>query len=505
MRRETDYLEKILNANVYDVAIESPLQEAPLLSTRLGNRLLLKREDLQPIFSFKLRGAYNKMSRLAPGELRRGVVAASAGNHAQGVALAAGKLRTHATIVMPVTTPHIKVDSVAALGAEVVLHGDSYDDAYEEAMRIVRRQKRTFVHPYDDPDVIAGQGTIAMEMLHQLRQPIHAIFVAVGGGGLIAGIAAYVKRLRPETRIIGVEPSDADAMDRSLRAGRRVTLSHVGLFADGVAVRRVGAEPFRIARRHVDEMLLVDTDEICAAMKDVFEDTRAVVEPSAALGVAGAKRYVERERLSGENLVTVLCGANVNFDRLRFVAERAELGEAREAVFAVTIPEQRGSFRRFCELVGPRNVTEFNYRISGASEAHVFVGVQIASRGESGLLARTFEQHDFKTLDLTHDELAKLHIRHLVGGKSALAHDELLYRFEFPERPGALMRFLASMAPNWNISLFHYRNQGGDVGRILVGLQVPAGEMADFRDFLNTLGYRYWDESANPVYKLFLG
>ncbi len=503
MPRELDYLERILNANVYDVAIESPLQEAPLLSARLGNRLLLKREDLQPVFSFKLRGAYNRMSRLTPAELRRGVMAASAGNHAQGVALAAGKLGTRATIVMPVTTPHIKVGSVAALGAEVVLHGDSYDDAYAEAMRIARSRRLTFVHPYDDPDVIAGQGTIAMEMLHQLRQPIHAIFVAVGGGGLIAGIAAYVKRLRPETMIVGVEPTDADAMTRSLRAGRRVTLSHVGLFADGVAVRRVGAEPFRIARRHVDEMLLVDTDEICAAMKDVFEDTRAVVEPSAALGVAGAKRYVERERIQGQNLVTVLCGANVNFDRLRFVAERAELGEQREAVFAATIPERPGSFRAFCRLVGTRNITEFNYRYDDANEAHVFVGVEVGNIAEKDRLLASLEKHRIRTLDLTDNEMAKLHVRHLVGGRARAEH-EVLYRFEFPERPGALMRFLDALGEDWNISLFHYRNHGADYGRVLAGIQVPPGAKRRFRASLERLGYPYVDETHNPVAGLFL-
>ena len=361
---ETDYLEAVLNANVYDVAIETPLQEAPLLSQRLGNRLFLKREDLQPVFSFKLRGAYNKMSRLSAAELRRGVVAASAGNHAQGVALAAERLGTAATIVMPVTTPQIKIDSVAALGASVVLEGDSYDDAYAEAMRIGRRRKLVFIHPYDDVDVIAGQGTVAMEILRDLREPIDTIFVAVGGGGLIGGIAAYVKRLRPEIRIVGVEPADANAMERSLRAGRRITLPHVGLFADGVAVKQVGVEPFRLARKYVDDMILVDTDELCAAMKDVFEDTRAIVEPSAALGVAGAKRYVEQEGVEGLNLVTVLCGANMNFDRLRFVAERADLGEAREAVFAATIPERPGSFKEFCRLLGRSNITEFNYRFA---------------------------------------------------------------------------------------------------------------------------------------------
>ena len=500
---ETDYLEAILNANVYDVATETPLQDAPLLSARLENRLLLKREDLQPIFSFKLRGAYNKMSRLPATALRRGVVAASAGNHAQGVALAAQKLGTTAAIVMPVTTPHIKVDSVRELGAEVTLHGDSYDDAYEEAVRIGRRRRLTFVHPYDDPDVIAGQGTIAMEMLHQFREPVHAIFVAVGGGGLIAGIAAYVKRLRPETRIIGVEPADANAMERSLRAGRRVTLSHVGLFADGVAVRSVGVEPFRIARQHVDEMLLVDTDEICAAMKDVFEDTRAVVEPSAALGVAGAKRYVERERLHGHNLATVLCGANVNFDRLRFVAERAELGEQREAVFAATIPERPGSFKAFCRLVGTRSITEFNYRYDDASEAHVFVGVEVRNVAEKDRLLASLERHRIRTLDLTDNELAKLHVRHLVGGRARAGH-EVLYSFEFPERPGALMRFLDSLGEDWNISLFHYRNHGADYGRVLAGIQVPPGAKRQFRAFLQQLGYPYVDETHNPAAELFL-
>jgi threonine dehydratase len=365
------------------------------------------------------------------------------------------------------------------------------------------------VHPFDDPDVIAGQGTIGVEILRQHSGPIHAIFLAIGGGGLISGVAAYVKQIRPDIKIIGVQTNDSDAMARSLKAGERVTLPDVGLFADGTAVRLVGAETFRLCQQLVDEIIIVDNDALCAAIKDVFQDTRSIVEPSGALAVAGAKAYVERSLMSknpvrGETLVAIACGANMNFDRLRFVAERAELGEAREAVFAVTIPEQRGSFKRFCALIGPRNVTEFNYRISNEREAHVFVGVQIGSRSESGIVARTFEEHGFSTLDLTHDELAKQHVRHLVGGKSGLAHDELLYRFEFPERPGALMRFLDSMAPNWNISLFHYRNQGGDVGRILVGLQVPSGEMDEFRQFLATLGYRYWDESANPVYKLFL-
>jgi threonine dehydratase len=508
-----DYLKKILTAKVYDVASETPLELAPILSQRFENNIYFKREDMQSVFSFKVRGAYNKMANLSPAQLKRGVICASAGNHAQGVALSAAKLGCRAVIVMPTTTPSVKVDAVKAFGGanvEVVLHGESYTDAYNHALSLEKEQKLAFVHPFDDPDVIAGQGTIGMEILRQHSGPIHAIFAAIGGGGLISGVAAYVKQIRPDIKIIGVQSLDSDAMARSIKAGERITLPDVGLFADGTAVRLVGEETFRIAREYVDEIILVDTDAICAAIKDVFQDTRSILEPSGALAVAGAKAYIERSQLSkhpvkGEDLVAIACGANMNFDRLRFVAERAELGEQREAVFAVTIPEQRGSFKRFCALVGPRNVTEFNYRVSDSKEAHIFVGVQIASRGESTILARTFEQNDFKTLDLTYDELAKLHIRHLVGGKSTLARDEMLYRFEFPERPGALLRFLNSMAPNWNISLFHYRNQGGDVGRILVGLQVPPAEMDEFRAMLTTLGYRYWDESANPVYKLFLG
>ena len=475
MRRD-DYLERILRARVYDVAEESPLEPAPLLSKRLGNHLLLKREDLQSVFSFKLRGAYNKMAGLTPRQLRKGVIAASAGNHAQGVALAAQRLGCRAVIVMPVTTPRIKVNAVAARGVEVVLRGDSYDEACEHAMRLRRRRSLTFVHPYDDPDVIAGQGTVGMEILRQRPGPIDAIFVPVGGGGLIAGISAYVKRLRPEIRVVGVEPVDADAMHRSLEAGRRVTLAHVGLFADGVAVRQVGREPFRVARRFVDEIVLVDTDEICAAIKDIFEDTRSIAEPAGALGVAGAKRWVEREHAEDKTLVAVLSGANTNFDRLRFVAERAELGEQREVVFAATIPERPGSFKAFCRLIGRRSVTEFNYRFDDPSEAHVFVGVEVRSLAEKDELLATLERHGIPTLDLSDNETAKLHVRHLVGGRADGARDELLYRFEFPERPGALMRFLDSMSASWNISLFHYRNHGADPGRVLCGIQVPPGE-----------------------------
>jgi threonine dehydratase len=506
----TQYLKRILTARVYDVAQETPLERAEWLSRRLGNDVLLKREDLQPVFSFKLRGAYNRMSRLDEGQLARGVIAASAGNHAQGVALSAQRLGCRAVIVMPVTTPQVKIDAVRARGAEVVLHGDSYSDAAVHAQALQARDGLTYVHPFDDPDVIAGQGTVAMEILRQRTGPIDAIFVAIGGGGLAAGIAVYVKQLRPEIRVIGVQTTDSDAMARSLEAGRRVELSDVGLFSDGTAVKKVGEETFRLCREHLDEVIRVDTDAACAAIKDVFQDTRSILEPAGALAIAGAKAWVERESraaggpVTGRTLVAIACGANMNFDRLRFVAERAEVGEQREAVFAVTIPEERGSFRRFCETVGPRNVTEFNYRIADPRTAHVFVGVQVTGRDEAHAIAAAFESQGFRTLDLTDDELAKLHIRHLVGGHSPLARDERLYRFEFPERPGALMRFLTSMSPNWNISLFHYRNHGADYGRILVGLQVPAGDEAAFRAFLASLGYPHWDETRHPAYRLFL-
>ncbi len=508
----TDYLKKILTARVYDVAVESPLELAPTLSQRFGNQIYFKREDIQSVFSFKLRGAYNKMANLSPAQLKRGVICASAGNHAQGVALSATKLGCRAVIVMPTTTPPVKIDAVKARGGEsveVVLFGESYTDAYNHALILEKKRKLTFVHPFDDPDVIAGQGTIAMEILRQHPGPIHAIFVAIGGGGLISGIGAYVKAVRPDIKIIGVQTTDSDAMARSLKAGRRVALTDVGLFSDGTAVKLVGEETFRVAKLVVDDIILVDTDAVCAAIKDVFQDTRSILEPAGALAIAGAKAYIERAKdfkkpLKNETLVTIACGANMNFDRLRFVAERADVGESREAIFAVTIPEERGSFKRFCELIGPRNVTEFNYRISDAKQAHIFVGMQIADRDEPSKITKHFEKQGFKALDLTHDELAKGHIRHLVGGKSELADNEMLYRFEFPERPGALMRFLDSVAPKWNISLFHYRNQGGDVGRILVGLQVPKKEMKVFRTSLAGLGYRYWDENDNPAYKLFL-
>ncbi|MBD2055242.1 threonine ammonia-lyase, biosynthetic [Oculatella sp. FACHB-28] len=500
-----DYLERILTARVYDVAQETPLDYAPNLSARLNNRLLLKREDMQSVFSFKLRGAYNKMAQLPPDVLAQGAIAASAGNHAQGVALAAQHLGTRAIIVMPVTTPQVKVDAVRARGGEVVLYGDTFDEAYAHARQLEAEKGLIFIHPFNDPDVIAGQGTIGMELLRQCQKPIHAIFVAIGGGGLISGIAAYVKRLRPEIKIIGVEPVDADAMYQSLKAGHRVRLPQVGLFADGVAVREVGEETFRLCQQYVDDIILVETDDICAAIKDVFEDTRSIVEPAGALAIAAAKAYVEREQITEQTLIAIACGANMNFDRLRFVAERAELGERREAIFAVTIPEERGSLRNFCGCIGRRNLTEFNYRIADEQEAHIFVGVQIENRADAVRMAETFEAKGFKTLDLTDDELTKLHLRHMVGGRSPLAHHELLYRFEFPERPGALMKFVGSMHPNWNISMFHYRNNGADYGRIVVGMQVPPHEMEEWQTFLDTLGYRYWDESQNPAYKLFLG
>ena len=509
---KNDYLERILKARVYDVAVETPLELAPSLSARLGNRLFLKREDMQPVFSFKCRGAYNMMVNLPAAALSRGVIAASAGNHAQGVALAARKLGCRALIVMPVTTPKIKVDAVKSRGGEVLLHGDTYDEAYAEASRLQKNRKLTFVHPYDDPDVIAGQGTIGMEILRQTTRPIDAIFVPIGGGGLVSGIAAYVKRLRPGIKVIGVEPVDADAMARSLKLGRRVTLDHVGLFADGVAVKRVGEETFRLCRELLDGMVLVDTDAICAAIKEVFEDTRAILEPAGALAIAGAKAWVEKNGARGKNLVAIASGANTNFDRLRFVAERAQVGEHREAILAVTIPEKPGSFRKFCTLLGGRNITEFNYRIADPAEAHVFAGVEVHGRDEGGKLVKMLGRNGLKTLDLSDDEMAKLHLRHMVGGHAPrdLRHhmrgvgEELLYRFEFPERPGALMKFLSSMRGGWNISLFHYRNHGADYGRVLVGLQVPREQMREFRGFLATLGYPYVDETRNPAYRAFL-
>jgi threonine dehydratase len=504
-----DYLTRILTARVYDVASESALDAARNLSRRLHNKVLLKREDQQPVFSFKLRGAYNKMAQLTPAQLGKGVICASAGNHAQGVALGAHKLGCRAVIVMPVTTPQVKIDAVKSLGGEVVLHGDSYSDAYQHAVQLEKQQGLTFVHPFDDPDVIAGQGTIAMEMLRQHQGPLDAVFVAIGGGGLISGVANYIKAVRPEVKVIGVQMDDSDAMMQSVAAKKRVTLPDVGLFSDGTAVKLVGEETFRIARGLVDEFITVDTDAVCAAIKDVFVDTRSIVEPAGAMSVAAIKKYVARHKTKGQTYAAILCGANMNFDRLRFVAERAEVGEEREALFAVTIPEERGSFRRFCALVGelpggPRNVTEFNYRISDSAQAHVFVGLTTHGKGESTKLAAHIQKHGFPTVDLTHDDLAKEHVRYMVGGRTGLARDERLLRFVFPERPGALMKFLNLMRPTWNISLFHYRNQGADYGRVLVGLQVPASDAKAFKAFLGELAYPYVEETGNPAYRLFL-
>ena len=507
--KPSDYLKKILNARVYDVATESAFEPAKNLSKRLHNNVLLKREDQQAVHSFKLRGAYNKMAHLSPAQLKKGVICASAGNHAQGVALGASKLGCRAVIVMPTTTPQMKIEAVKALGGEVVLVGDSYSDAFKHAAMLEKKMGMTFVHPFDDPEVIAGQGTIAMEMLRQHQGRLDAVFVAIGGGGLISGVANYIKAVRPDIKIIGVQMNDSDAMIQSVAAKKRVTLNDVGLFSDGTAVKLVGEETFRVTRGLVDDYMTVDTDAVCAAIKDVFVDTRSIVEPAGALAVAAIKQYVAKHKTKGETYAAILCGANMNFDRLRFVAERAEVGEEREAIFAVTIPEERGSFKRFCELIGnlpggPRNVTEFNYRISDAAKAHVFVGLTTEGTGESTKISNNFKKHGFENLDLTHDDLAKEHIRHMVGGHTSLAQNERLMRFVFPERPGALLKFLNLMRPGWNISLFHYRNQGADYGRILVGLQVPEKDGKAFDKFLSTLGYPWVEETLNPVYRMFL-
>jgi threonine dehydratase len=497
-------LERILRARVYDVAIETPLDPAPRLSARLGNSVLIKREDLQSVFSFKLRGAFNKMAGLSDAERARGVIAASAGNHAQGVALSARRLGIEATVVMPRTTPGIKVQAVRDLGAEVVLEGDGFDAAYARARKLEAERNLVFIHPYDDPDVIAGQGTIAVEILRQHRGRLDAIFVPVGGGGLIAGIAAYVKHIAPGTRIIGVESDDAACLAAALAAGERVVLDRVGLFADGTAVRQIGEEPFRIARQSVDEVVTVDTDEICAAIKDIFDDTRSIAEPSGALAVAGLKKYVEREHCAGQTFVAIDSGANMNFDRLRHVAERAELGEQREALFAVTIPERPGSFRSFCERLGPVSVTEFNYRYGDDTDAHVFVGVALEpGRTTRDAFAAGLRASGYEVIDMSGNEMAKLHVRFMVGGRAA-TEDERLVRFEFPERPGALLDFLNAMGNRWNLTLFHYRNHGDAFGRVLAGMQVPAEDGGTFERFLQDVGHEYVDETANPAYPLFL-
>ncbi len=502
---DTDYLKRILTARVYDVVDETPLDPAPALSARTGNQVLLKREDLQPVFSFKIRGAYNKMANLTPSALQRGVICSSAGNHAQGVALSAQQLGCRAVIVMPLTTPELKVDAVRARGAEVVLHGESYSEAFEHAQGLMLERDLTFVHPFDDPDVIAGQGTIGMEVLRQHTRAIHAIFAAIGGGGLISGVAAYVKQLKPEGRLIGVQTDDSDAMARSLEAGHRVQLGDVGLFSDGTAVKMVGEETFRLASRYVDEVIRVDTDATCAAIKDVFTDTRAILEPAGALSVAGLKAYVERTGVRDETLVAIACGANMNFDRLRFVSERAEIGEEREAVFAVTIPEQRGSFRRFCELVGDRNVTEFNYRYHDGADAQLFVGLGLAEgRKEKEALLASLRDAGYPVVDMSENEMAKLHVRYMVGGHGRGIAHERLFRFEFPERPGALLKFLNAIGTQWNITLFHYRNHGSDHGRVLAGVQVPPQESVDFDLHVRELKYVYVEETDNPAYRMFL-
>ena len=500
------YIEQILKARVYDVAIESPLEQAQRLSRRLDNHVLLKREDLQPVFSFKLRGAYNRIARLSESAAQRGVVCASAGNHAQGVALAARRRGITAVIVMPQTTPRIKVQAVIDLGGEVVLHGDDYDTACEHALKLARERNLVFVHPFDDPDVIAGQGTIGVELARQTGGNLDALFVPVGGGGLIAGISVYLKYLYPSIRIIGVEPEDAAGMYESLKAGRRVTLERVGIFADGVAVRKVGEETFELCRKHVDEIVLIDNDEICAAIQDVFEDTRSIVEPAGALAVAGLKKIAAREGWRGKRLAAIASGANINFDRLRYVAERADLGGDREALLAVTIPEQPGSFRRFCEVLGRRSITEFNYRFESDEGAHIFVSFGLAEGcDEKDAVVRALRASGYAVTDMSENEMAKLHVRYMIGGRARGIRDELLYRFEFPERPGALLKFLDAVGSRWNISLFHYRNQGADYGRVLAGIQVPAGERPEFLQHLNELHYAYAEETDNPAYRMFLG
>ena len=501
----TDYLDLIRNAKVYDVAVRSALEPAVNLSARLDNRILMKREDLQPVFSFKLRGAYNKIAGLDPDELARGVICSSAGNHAQGVALAAKRRGVRACIVMPVTTPKIKIDAVRALDAEVILHGDAYDDAYAHARVLSASEGLIFIHPFDDPEVIAGQGTIGAEILEQTEEHIDAIFVPIGGGGLIAGIATYVKQLRPDIRIVGVEPDDSAAMQASLAAGEPVTLDHVGIFADGVAVRRVGDETFRLCQLFVDEIVTVDTDQICAAIRDIFEDTRSIVEPAGGLAIAGVKKYVAEHGVSGQTLITISCGANVNFDRLRHIAERAAVGEQTEMLLAAEIPEEPGSFRRFCEALGRRGITEFNYRYADQHKAHIFVGVQLSHGKKERLdLIEQLQSAGFPVEDLSDNEMAKLHVRHMVGGRSPAVANERMFRFEFPERPGALLDFLNAIGTNWNISLFHYRNHGSDYGRILAGIDVPQEETEELEAHLAELGYPHWEESDNPAYAMFL-
>lgn len=498
------YVKRILNARIYDLAEETPVDEARQLSSRLNNRVLLKREDLQPVFSFKLRGAYNKMLQLTPEQLQRGVVAASAGNHAQGLALAAKKMAVSATIVMPKTTPQIKVDAVRAHGANVVLHGDVYDEASAHAKQLVVEKSMTYVHPFDDPDVIAGQGTVAMEILRQVSEPIHAVFIPVGGGGLCAGMAAYIKYVCPDVKVIAVEPDDAACLDAALKAGERVTLKQVGIFADGTAVAQIGEETFRVLKDTVDEVVTVSADEISAAIKDTYDDTRAICEPSGALGVAGLKKYVSMHGVTEQTLVAINSGANMNFDRLRYISERTEIGERREAILAVTIPEKPGSFKQFCTALSKRNITEFNYRLGGADEAHIYVGIQVASDQDRLQLVDALRAEGYPLEDMTGNEMAKLHIRHMVGGRAQAVENELVYCFEFPEKPGALMNFLNQLGGRWNISMFHYRNHGAAYGRVLVGMQVPTVDASKVSSFLDELGYVWTNETDNPAYHYFL-
>ncbi|MGI2029325.1 threonine ammonia-lyase, biosynthetic [Endozoicomonas acroporae] len=500
------YIRKILEARVYDVAIETPIDEARFLSQRLDNRVLLKREDLQPVFSFKIRGAYNKLAQLTTTEKERGVIAASAGNHAQGVALASREMGIKATIVMPVTTPEIKVKSVRAYGARVILHGDAFDQALAHSFTLVEKHGYTFIHPYDDIDTIAGQGTIGMEILRQQTGALDAVFIPVGGGGLAAGISAYIKYLRPDVKVIGVEFEESACLKAALDAGERVVLPHVGIFADGVAVAQIGEETFRICRECIDEVITVTADEICAAIKDIFDDTRSVCEPAGALGIAGMKKYVSRDKVRGQTLLAVDSGANINFDRLRYVSERTELGEKREAIIAVTIPEQPGSFKQFCELLGRRNITEFNYRYHNPDKARIFVGVQVhPDQMPIDRLVNELQQHGYPVVDLTDNEMAKLHVRHMVGGHSEAVTNEQVYRFEFPERPGALLNFLSKLGQPWNITMFHYRNHGAAYGRVAIGLDVPEEEHQHIPEYLDAIGYRYWSENENEAYKAFLG
>ncbi len=500
-----DYLKKILNARVYDVAHETRLQPAKKLSTRLGNQILLKREDEQDVFTYKIRGAYNKLINLPKDVLSKGVVAASAGNHAQGVAYAAQKIGCKAIIVMPITTPEIKIEGVQSLGAEVQLVGDMFDDANIHAKKLAEENQMVYIPPFDDADVIAGQGTVGLEILKQHSGHIDGIFIPIGGGGLIAGVAAYIKQVRPEVKIIGVEPDNSDAMKQSVEKGQRVQLDRVGLFADGVAVRLVGEHTFELTQKYTDEFMTVDTDEICAAIKDIFEDTRAIVEPSGAIGVAGIKKYIANHNTTGKTYIAINSGANVNFDRLRHISERAEIGEQREGIFAATIPERPGSFKQFCSSLSARQITEFNYRLADPQTAHVYVGIQAQNYKETNAVMDNLASQGYEILDLTHNEMAKLHIRHMVGGHAPLAENEQVFRFIFPERPGALLNFLTQMGENWNISMFHYRNHGADFGRVLIGIQVPPAENDDFLRFLDNIGYDYVEETDNPVYKLFLG